>query len=123
MPIKPYRGAPRNGFSFRREWLPAPSPYYTSEGIALKGSGEWKDAKCPFHDDHRASLRVRIATGAFRCMVCGVHGAGVLDFHMTRHALSFKDAAQALGAWSVVAKDCRPTGGPPRHSSNPGAKL
>jgi hypothetical protein len=46
------------------------------------------------------SLRKRIETGAFYCMVCGAHGGDVLAFHMQRHGrLRFIDAARALGAW------------------------
>ena len=101
-----HRGAPRKQFSFDRSRLPfGPdqiAAYYASEGVKLSPHGEWRDAICPEHDDHRASLRVRSSTGAFRCFVCGFHGAGPLDFHMARHALSFIEAAKSLGAWIEV---------------------
>lgn len=76
--------------------------YYASQGVRIVARGdavEWADAVCPFHQDTRPSLRVRRATGAFRCMVCGAHGGGPLDFHMQLHRLGFKEAAQGLGAW------------------------
>lgn len=87
------------GRSFNRLALPSPPDYYAAEALALKGGGPWRDAVCPFHADTSPSLRVRIETGAFRCMVCGTRGGDVLAFHMARHGLSFKDAAKALGAW------------------------
>jgi DNA primase len=83
----------------RRERLPSPGDYFNGQNLQLSG-GEWKSALCPFHNDTRLSLRVRLDTGAFRCMVCGAHGGDVLAFHMRRHALRFIDAAKALGAWS-----------------------
>jgi hypothetical protein len=32
-------------------------------------------------------------------MACGAKGRDVLAYHMKRHGLSFKQAAQQLGAW------------------------
>lgn len=94
----------RERFHFFRENLPSPSEYYESEGIPLKGQGQWRDAVCPFHQDTKPSLRVRLETGAFRCMVCGAHGGDVLAFHRQRHGLGFVEAARALGAWKGVGK-------------------
>lgn len=84
---------------FRREKLPSPSSYFKTQGILLSGRAEWKDAQCPFHNDTRPSLRVRLDTGAFRCMVCGAHGGDVLAFHRKLKRLGFADAAKELGAW------------------------
>lgn len=84
---------------FDRARLPSPANYFAQQGLELHGGGEWKSAQCVFHDDHKPSLRVRLETGAFRCMVCGAHGGDVLAFHQQRHDLSFKQAAQQLGAW------------------------
>lgn len=86
-------------FSFRRDRLPSPGLYYRENGLKLTGGGEWKNAVCPFHPDTRPSLRVRLDTGGFRCMVCGAHGGDLLAFHMLRHGLRFIEAAKALGAW------------------------
>lgn len=87
---------------FDRGRLPRPADYFAQQGLKLTGGGEWKNALCPFHQDTRPSLRVRIDTGGFRCMVCGAHGGDVLSFHQLRHGLSFKLAAQQLGAWRVA---------------------
>lgn len=89
----------RGRFPFKRDRLPSPSEYYQQQGLTVTGRGNWRNAICPFHDDTRPSLRVRLDTGAFRCMVCGSHGGDVLAFHMQRHGLSFIAAAKALDAW------------------------
>lgn len=95
----PTRGLNRPAFGFKRDRLPNPVAYYREQGLKLLGGGGWKSAICPFHADTSPSLRVRIETGAFRCMVCGAHGGDVLAFHMLRHGLRFIEAARALGAW------------------------
>jgi len=98
----PTRGQVRTAFAFRRDRLPHPFAYYRDQGLKLKGGGEWKSAICPFHQDRKPSLRVRLDTGGFRCMVCGAHGGDVLAFHMLRHGLRFVDAARALGTWGAT---------------------
>lgn len=87
-------------FGFKRNRLPEPAEYYARQGLNAKGGGEWKSALCPFHNDTRPSMRIRMDSGAFRCMVCGAHGGDVLAFHMQRHGLRFIEAARDLGAWS-----------------------
>jgi len=84
---------------FDRTRLPVSTQYYPAQGVTLKGKGAWRDAVCPFHTDTKPSLRVRLETGAFKCMVCGAHGGDVLAFHQQLHGLTFKAAAQQLGAW------------------------
>lgn len=86
-------------FPFRRDQLPAPAAYYAAQRIKLHGGGAWRNAICQFHNDTSPSLRVRIETGAFRCMVCGAHGGDVLAFHRKKYGLSFIAAARDLGAW------------------------
>ncbi len=86
-------------FGFYRELLPRAVTYLQSQGIKLIGAGDWKTALCPFHKDSRPSLRIRLDTGAFRCMACGAHGGDVLAFHMQKHGRKFIDAAMDLGAW------------------------
>ena len=98
----PTRGHDRPAFGFNRDRLPNPGTYYLEQGLKLIGGGEWKSAVCPFHKDTQPSLRVRLDTGSFRCMVCGAHGGDVLAFHMQRHGLRFIDAARALGAWEAA---------------------
>lgn len=84
---------------FKRERLPSAVEYFNAHGLTLKGSGAWRDAICPFHEDTKPSLRVRADSGAYRCMVCGAHGGDILSFHINRTGLSFVQAAKELGAW------------------------
>ena len=73
--------------------------YYLSQGLELSQYGEWRNTLCLFHKDTKPSLRIRLETGAFRCMACGAKGGGPLDFHMMKHRMGFKEAARDLGAW------------------------
>jgi DNA primase len=82
-----------------RERLPDPAKFFEGEGLRLTGGGEWRSARCPFHQDHAPSLRVCIDGGAFRCMACGAKGGDVIAFYRLRHGVGFIDACRALGAW------------------------
>ncbi len=93
------RRPPRKTTGFKRALLPSPSAYFKSRGWKLTGGGEWKNALCPFHNDTKPSLRVRLDTGGFCCMACGARGGDVLAMHMKLTGLPFKHAAQDLGAW------------------------
>ncbi len=87
--------------SFNRNKLPDPGTYYHAQGLKLIGGGEWKSAICPFHNDTRPSLRIRLDSGGFRCMACGARGGDVLAFHMQRYKMHFVDVAKALGSWEA----------------------
>ena len=50
-----------------------------SYGIALKKTGKDHVGLCPFHDDHKPSLRVTGGKGLFRCPACGATG-NVIQF-------------------------------------------
>jgi DNA primase len=95
----PTRGTDARSFGFKRALLPSPGEYFKSQGLKLTGGGEWKNALCPFHEDSKPSLRLRLDTGGFRCMACGAHGGDVLDFHRLKTGLPFIRAAKDLGAW------------------------
>ena len=84
---------------FVKKLLPSPGEYYREQGLKLIGGGEWKSAICPFHDDRNPSLRIRLDSGGFKCMACGVRGGDILSFHQQRYNLSFKQTARALNAW------------------------
>jgi len=90
----------KNGM-FSKDLLPSPEYYYSDQGLVLLGSGVWRSAVCPFHDDNKPSLRISTETGGFCCMACGEKGGDVLDFHRRKYQLSFIQAAKALGAWGV----------------------
>lgn len=91
----------KNNSRFNRNLLPRPAKYYREQGLKLAGGGEWKSAICPFHKDNKPSLRLRLDSGGYRCMACGVYGGDVLAFHMQRYGLGFIDAAKELGAWEI----------------------
>ncbi|MDE2420895.1 MAG: hypothetical protein KGO49_06920 [Gammaproteobacteria bacterium] len=85
---------------FNRSALPSPEAYYMSIAqLTLIGSGEWRNAICPFHDDTNPSLRINVAIGCFRCMACDAKGGDVIAFHMKKHNMTFINAAKALNAW------------------------
>ena len=86
----------------RKDLLPKPEDYFSKQGFKFKeGRGDWRTTTCPFHADHSPSLRVRLETGGFICMTCGEKGGGLIDFHMKRHSLGFKETCQELGAWEA----------------------
>src|SRR5437016_2471811 len=88
---------------FQRNALPQPSTYYSREGLKLRGFGEWRTARCVFHQpDKNPSLRVNLKTGAYRCFSCDARGGDVLDFHRQRYGMDFVDAARDLGCWTEV---------------------
>jgi DNA primase len=87
---------------FVRDWLPDPVLYYAEAGVQLIGRGSWRSALCRFHDDHYPSLRINIATGAFRCMSCDAHGGDVLAFERLRTGAPFEEACRVLGAWETA---------------------
>lgn len=100
----PARDDTRKPFGFKRALLPNPAEYFKAQRLKLTGGGEWKSGICPFHQDTHPSLRVRLDTGAFRCMVCGAHGGDVLAFHRLITGLPFVRAAKDLGAWEEAKR-------------------
>ena len=92
---------------FDRRNLPDAVGYYESEGLKLTGRGKWRTTECKFHGGSD-SMRVNVATGAFRCMNCGARGGDVLAYHMAESGLEFVEAAKALGAWVADGKTHKP---------------
>lgn len=104
--------------TFERDRLPDPVSYYEAQGLKLTGprSSKWRTTECKFHGG-RDSMRVNVATGAFRCMNCGARGGDVLAYHIAESGLEFVESAKALGAWVEDGKPTRPqkpTALPPR---------
>jgi hypothetical protein len=95
--------------SFERDRLPDPASYFESEGLRLTGprSSKWKTTECRINGGSD-SMRVNVATGAFKCMNCGAGGGDTLAFHMQAHGLEFVEAAKKLGAWVDDNKPQRP---------------
>lgn len=94
---------------FERDRLPDPVNYYEAAGLKLTGprSSKWRTTECKFHGGGD-SMRVNVATGAFRCMNCGARGGDVLAYHMAESGLEFVEAAKALGAWVEDGKPPKP---------------
>ena len=93
-----------NRFGLNRSLLPPALEYYRyHSGMKLIGTGEWRTALCPFHDDKSPSLRINIRNGAFKCFVCEAKGGDIIAFHMKRHSLPFIEACKSLGVWEQSA--------------------
>jgi hypothetical protein len=94
---------------FRPEQLEPPAKFYARElegSLSRPNHAGWSSATvCPFHhtaSDGRKKSRpfgVRLDSGGFYCLKCGAGGKDIVAFIQLRDGLSFKDAAQRLGAW------------------------
>lgn len=103
-----------------------------SYGIALKKVGKDHVGLCPFHDDHKPSLRVTGGKGLFRCPACGASG-NVIQFVARKEGIGDREAAlKLLGsvpgvkvAARVAAPPANPAATPPTASVplNPAALL
>lgn len=91
---------------FRREALPDPRSYFESEGLALRGPGKWKTARCDFHGGSD-SMRINTESGGWVCMSCFEKGGDVLAYAMRLHGLDFIGAARQLGAYVESGKPHR----------------
>jgi len=84
---------------FNRRSLPSPADYYPAnvQKLGQANTSGWALGLCPFHDDNRPSLSVNLETGAFKCFACGAKGGGIVDFHMKRYGLNFRDTVKEIG--------------------------
>jgi DNA primase catalytic core len=64
-------------------------------GIALTKSNKDRLGKCPFHEDHEASLVVTPAKNLWHCFGCGAAG-GPIDWVMRMQGVSFRHAVELL---------------------------
>jgi hypothetical protein len=84
-------------FSFKRNNLPSPLSYYKNQFSEMPRNKTWVNVQCCFHDDNTPSLSLNLESGGFFCHSCGEKGGNVLDFHIKKYNLGFKDAAKGLG--------------------------
>ena len=98
-------------------------------GIALKKTGKDHVGLCPFHDDHKPSLRVTSSKGLFRCPACGASG-NVIQFVAKKEGLTDREAAlkllsQVPGVKVAAHVEAPPATPPPTASVplNPAALL
>jgi len=80
-----------------RQELPEAADYYARRLGRLRGSGPWRSARCPFHDDGEPSLSVNMDHGGFTCHACGVRGGDVLDFERRLRGCGYREALDAVG--------------------------
>jgi hypothetical protein len=72
-----------------RNRLPDPAAYYGARVEKLgKRSGVWTMALCPFHDDHKPSFGVKLASERGRC--------DIVAFHMRVTGYGFNQAVRDL---------------------------
>jgi DNA primase len=74
---------------------------------ALKKSGRYFKALCPFHQEKTPSFHVDPERGLWHCFGCGA-GGDVFDFVMRTANLSFPEAAQELARRAGVRIDTSP---------------
>lgn len=86
---------------FQRQLLPPPKVFYERElGKLSRPRRGWALGRCPFHQSKSGkSFSVNLESGGFHCFGCDARGGDVLSFLRQRDGLSFKEAAQRLGAW------------------------
>jgi hypothetical protein len=94
---------------FDRSALPPPKSFYERElGKLTRPSRGWSRGDCPFHKSKSGvSFSVNLESGGFYCFGCAAKGGDVLAFVRLRDHLSFKAAAQLLGAWRDVSTEER----------------
>src|SRR5882672_3114028 len=67
-------------------------------GVEAKREGaEWV-AICPFHDDHKPSLRVNATKKLFVCFACKASG-NILDYVVRKERVTLKEAARRIADW------------------------
>lgn len=69
--------------------------YFREElGELVRRGSRWF-ARCPFHADNDPSLSLDLDKGLFHCFACDA-GGGVIEFHMRRYGLDFKETLAEL---------------------------
>ena len=82
-----------------RQRLPDPAAYYSRrvKKLGATNLSGWAQGRCPFHDDHEASLSVHLAgdRGGWQCFAgCG-HG-DLVSFHERLTGLPFRETVVDL---------------------------
>jgi DNA primase len=83
--------------SFDRSLLPPPEAFFHDNVRGFRARGRRATGLCPFHPDKNPSLSIDLDRGLWNCFACA-EGGDVLTFVMRRDGISFKQAAQSLGA-------------------------
>lgn len=83
----------------RQNAIPAPEAFYQRQFPGLRARGVWALVRCVFHADKNPSLSINLEQGYFICFACGAKGGGIIDFHIQRTGLPFKEAVRELEGW------------------------
>lgn len=82
-----------------RQRLPEPSTYYRRHvhKLSAPNAGGWAQGRCPFHDDHEASLSVHMTgeRGGWKCFA-GCGSGDLVNFHERLANQPFKAAVRDL---------------------------
>src|SRR5450759_869425 len=73
------------------------SEQYFQAKLTTQGHSRARMARCPFHDDRKASLSVNFETGSWFCFVCCV-GGGPVEFEMRLENASRLQARKQVNA-------------------------
>ncbi len=65
------------------------------DGVTLRGKGQQRMAKCPFHDDKKPSMSVNVDKDVYCCHGCGAEGDAV-TYLQKKHGWSQKNALRAV---------------------------
>ena len=65
--------------------------YIKKEGVELRKSGRTHSAKCPFHQETKASFHVYEDTQSFNCFGCAV-GGDIFKYVMKAEGMSYPES-------------------------------
>lgn len=72
----------------------------TASGVELQQVGRQLMGRCPFHDDHTASLSVGGVADRYHCFGCGA-GGDVIDYVGRLHGVGFRRAIEILDGQQI----------------------
>ncbi|MFM0321102.1 CHC2 zinc finger domain-containing protein [Caballeronia glebae] len=86
---------------FNRYDLPPVADVLQLLGLAPSrpNASGYAQACCPIHGERTPSLSIHLTRGNWRCFACGETGGDALELYRRARGLSFRLAAQELGAW------------------------
>jgi len=93
-----------------------------SYGIRLRKAGKDHVGLCPFHDDHKPSLRVTGGKGLWRCPACGASG-NVIQFVAKKEGLTDREAALKLLSRVPGVKVAAQVAAPPANAAPPATQA
>lgn len=89
---------------FDRSLLPPAEAFFRANVAKLRSRGPRALGLCPFHPDEHPSLSIDLERGLWFCHSCG-EGGDIVRFIMLQQGLTFRPAAQYLGALREAGED------------------